>query len=117
MACNGLGLCGIFYQSVPAEDTNDHIKGALKPLRISQYHHGIVGVKKSQTPPYRNYQSLMGNQLVLHCQRKKVTYHIIHYQVEVGGQDESALSSSPIFFGVWAVVPFLSGDNLLLAPK
>ena len=44
-------------------------------------------------------------------------YHIIHYQVEDGGLDESALSSPPSCFEVRAMVLFFVGDNLLLVPK
>ena len=59
----------------------------------------------------------MRYQLVLHRQYKPVPYHIIHYQVEEGGRDESALSSPPSCFEVRAVLPFLAGDDLLLVPK
>ena len=55
--------------------------------------------------------------MVLHHKYKTVLYHITHYQVEEGGQDDSGLSSSHSFFEVRAVVLILAGYNLLLLPK
>ena len=55
--------------------------------------------------------------MALHRKRTPVTYHIIHYQVEEGGIDESALSITPSCFEVRAMLPILAGDNLLSVPK
>ena len=98
LACHGLGICHIYYQSVPAEEADKHVKGALNPLRIPRSHHAAVGVQDPHTLPYRKYQSLLSNQLVIHHQHQQVPHQIIHYQVEEGGRYESSRSSPPICF-------------------
>ena len=54
---------------------------------------------------------------LLYSQLKPVPHLIVNNQIKQGGEDESDLRSTAIFFEVLAVVSFLEGYNLLLVPK
>ena len=65
LACHGLRLREIWYQSIPAEYANEHVQGSPKLLRILQSHHTVLGIEESQPTPYHKPHYLLSNQLVL----------------------------------------------------
>ena len=95
LARYGIGLGKTLHQSMPPEQADEHVRGDLEPLWILQSHHAVVIVKQSQTPLYRKFHPLVGDQLFLHRQCKPIPHHIFYNNIKECGKDETSLSCTP----------------------